>query len=303
MAECECECEECEEGGEWMATFADLSTLMLTFFVLLLSFSNMDVVAFREMLGSVREAFGVQKQINGSIEAIASSPVELSLDQNDGAGMAAPHSEEIEANEEMLDQITKYVANADMQDDVEIELTPRGVVVRIKEGALYQSGSAELDDKSKLLLDNIAEMQKRYSDAMQIEGHTDNIPIKSRKYPSNWELSTARAIAALQYLKNEQGVGADEMGVAGYADSKPLGGNDTPEGRNRNRRVEFVFSRGPGSEKRVAANKGADSGSTAAGADKGEGAESPLAGEDGSGAASPSNPSSSRAFAIPMSTR
>ncbi|MBL4686283.1 MAG: OmpA family protein [Nannocystaceae bacterium] len=288
MAECECECEECEEGGEWMATFADLSTLMLTFFVLLLSFSNMDVVAFREMLGSVREAFGVQKQINGSIEAIASSPVELTLDQNDGAGMAPPHNEEIDANDEMLEQITKYVANAEMQDDVEIELTARGVVVRVKEGALYQSGSADLDDKSKLLLDNIAEMQRRYSDAMQIEGHTDNIPIKSRKYPSNWELWTARAIAALQYLKNEQGVGADEMGVAGYADSKPLGGNDTAEGRNRNRRVEFVFSRGPASEKRVSAAKG----------DK-----AAAAGKNGGASAAPANPSSNRAFAVPMSTR
>ncbi|MEM6993259.1 MAG: flagellar motor protein MotB, partial [Myxococcota bacterium] len=186
------ECEECEGGGEWMATFADLSTLLLTFFVLLLSFSNMDVVAFREMLGSVREAFGVQKQIHGSVEAIASSPVELSMDQNDGAGHAAKRSEEQQtANDEMLDNITKYVANAEMQDDVEVEQTPRGVVVRVKDGALYESGNADLDDKAKKLLDNIAEMQKQYSDSMQIEGHTDNIPMKSKKYPSNWELASA----------------------------------------------------------------------------------------------------------------
>lgn len=226
-----------------MATFADLSTLLLTFFVLLLSFSNMDVVQFREMLGSVRDAFGVQKKIQGSVEAISSSPVEISVDQNDGAGDAPPHSEKVDLNGAMKEQIEEYVEQAEMQDDVEVELTPRGVVVRVKEGALYQSGSADLDAKSKELLDKIADMQKQFSDSMQIEGHTDNIPIKSRQYPSNWELSTARAIAALQYLKDDKGISADKLGVAGYADSKPVDTNDTEEGRNRNRRVEFVFQR------------------------------------------------------------
>lgn len=238
----DCECEE-EGGGEWMATFADLSTLLLTFFVLLLSFSNMDVVQFREMLGSVRDAFGVQKKIQGSVEAISSSPVEISVEQNDGAGDAPPHTKTVDLNGAMKEQIEQYVEEAEMQDDVEVELTPRGVVLRVKEGALYQSGSADLDAKSKELLDKIADMQKQFSDSMQIEGHTDNIPIKSRQYPSNWELSTARAITALQYLKDEKGISADKMGVAGYADSKPVDTNDTEDGRNRNRRVEFVFQR------------------------------------------------------------
>ena len=100
----DCECEE-EGGGEWMATFADLSTLLLTFFVLLLSFSNMDVVQFREMLGSVRDAFGVQKKIQGSVEAISSSPVEISVEQNDGAGDAPPHTKTVDLNGAMKEQI------------------------------------------------------------------------------------------------------------------------------------------------------------------------------------------------------
>ena len=262
----DCECEE-EGGGEWMATFADLSTLLLTFFVLLLSFSNMDVVQFREMLGSVRDAFGVQKRIQGPVEAISSSPVELSVQQNDGAGDAPPHDKPraLDLNGAMKEQIEEYVENAEMQDDVEVELTPRGVVVRIKEGALYQSGSADLDEQSKEILDKIAEMQARFSDSMQIEGHTDNVPIKSRKYPSNWELSTARAIAALQYLKDEKNISADKLGVAGYADSKPIDTNDTQEGRDRNRRVEFVFQRaGPAAAEDAAAVDGAADGSDAA---------------------------------------
>ena len=275
MAEDDDEDEGEEGGGEWMATFADLSTLLLTFFVLLLSFSNMDVVQFREMLGSVRDAFGVQKKIQGSVEAISSSPVELSIQQNDGAGDAPPHTQASDPNKVLQKQIAKYVANNNIENDVEVELTPKGVVVRVKEGALYQSGKADLDDKSKELLDKIAEMQQKFADSMQIEGHTDNIPIKSKKYPSNWELSTARAIAALQYLKDEKGIDASKMGVAGYADSKPIDTNDTDEGRNRNRRVEFVFQR--------------------AQAEAGEGAAQPGTADD-----EPVQ-SNDRAFALPMS--
>ncbi len=249
-----------EGGGEWMATFADLSMLLLTFFVLLLSFSTMDVVQFREMLGSVRDAFGVQKQIQGSIEAIASSPVELSMNQNDGAGMAPPHEQEKDPNQEMMEEMSKYVENEDMTDDVEVELTPRGVIVRVKEGALYSSGKAVLDEKSKEVLDKIADMHSKYADSVQIEGHTDNIPMKSKKYPSNWELSADRAITAMKYMRDEGGVEGSKIGVAGYADAKPIDSNDTPEGRNKNRRVEFVFSRAPKKE------EGAEGG----GADKGE---------------------------------
>ena len=237
----ECECEE-GGGGEWMATFADLSTLLLTFFVLLLSFSNMDVKQFREMLGSVQDAFGVQKQIAGSVEAISSSPVELSMNQNDGAGFASKPGEYDETDAEMMQQISQYVENQDLQDDVEVHQTPRGIVVRVKEGALYESGSSDLDEKSKKILDKISGIHGKFADSVQIEGHTDNIPMKSKKFPSNWELSTARAIAAMNYISAEGGVDVGKIGVAGYADSKPIETNDTPEGRAKNRRIEFVFT-------------------------------------------------------------
>lgn len=264
-----------------MATFADLSMLLLTFFVLLLSFSNMDVKQFREMLGSVQDAFGVQKQIAGSVEAISSSPVELSMDQNDGAGFSSkPGEADEDSNAEMMEQISQYVKNQDLQDDVEVQNTPRGVIVRVKEGALYQSGSADLDEKSKKILDKISGIHGKFAESVQIEGHTDNIPMHSKKYPSNWELSTARAIAAMKYMSDEGGVDAGKIGVAGYADSKPIDTNDTPEGRARNRRIEFVFTT---NGKKTTVTTNSDMG---------------VSGDDGGGA----EPKSSNVpFALPMS--
>lgn len=280
MEEEECVCED-NSGGEWMATFADLSMLLLTFFVLLLSFSNMDVVEFREMLGSVQDAFGVQKQIKGSVEAIASSPVELSMDQNDGAGFSSAPGDAQDPNAEMMEKISQYVENQDLQDDVEILSTPKGVVVRVKDGALYGSGSAELGEDAKKVLDKIAGIHGKFADSIQIEGHTDNSPMRSKKYPSNWELSTARAITAMHYMSEEAGVDAGKIGVAGYADSKPLESNDTLEGRNKNRRVEFVFSSN-GKKTTVTANDGGTSEKTE---------DAPAGGGGGDG----------RAFALPMS--
>lgn len=265
-----------------MATFADLSMLLLTFFVLLLSFSNMDVKQFREMLGSVQDAFGVQKQIAGSVEAIASSPVELSMNQNDGAGFASKPGEAEDPNAEMMEKISQYVENQDLEDDVEILSTPKGVVVRVKDGALYGSGSAELDENAKKVLDKISGIHGKFADSIQIEGHTDNSPMRSKKYPSNWELSTARAIAAMHYMSEEGGVDAGKIGVAGYADSKPLTSNDTLEGRNKNRRVEFVFS---------------SNGKKTTFSSNGDGTEpTSEAGAEGGG-----SDSAGRAFALPMS--
>ena len=281
MEEEECEC---EESAEWMATFADLSTLLLTFFVLLLSFSNMDVKQFREMLGSVQDAFGVQKQIAGSVEAISSSPVELSMDQNDGAGFASKPGENVDANAEMMEQISQYVENQDLQDDVEVKNTPRGVIVRVKEGALYGSGSADLDEKSKKILDKISGIHGKFADSVQIEGHTDNQPMRSKKYPSNWELSTARAIAAMNYMSNEGGVDKGKIGVAGYADSKPIDTNDTPEGRAKNRRIEFVFQT---NGKKTTVTTNSDMGVKA----------------DGEGEQTETKELENKAFALPMSAR
>ena len=222
-------------GGEaaWMATFADLSTLLLTFFVLLLSFANMDVVQFRMALGSVKEALGVQFEHPGDIAGMATSPVELSKQESTAA---VPLFDELQ----LLERVKAVAKEKDLDDVLEAELGDRGVLIRVKGKLLFESGEATLRTLGEETLQAIADIGAEIPYPILIEGHTDDRPIRTSKFPSNWELSTSRATTALRFLA-KTGINSERLGVAGYAHMRPLVDNDTPENRSRNRRVEFVF--------------------------------------------------------------
>ncbi len=231
----ECDCESGPDAA-WMATFADLMSLLLTFFVLLLSFANMDVVRFKVVLGSVRDAFGVQFEHPGEMEAVSTSIVELSKQES---------SPTIKVIEEvmMLERVKKFIKEANMEDMMSAELDERGVVIRIKGHILFRSGEAELrKEEGPKALGPVVKLARAMDHQLSIQGHTDNRPIRTSKFPSNWELSTARAVATMRYLMSED-LKPERMNVAGYADMRPLAPNTTAKGRAQNRRVEFVFLR------------------------------------------------------------
>ena len=219
-------------GRAWMATFADMMTLLLCFFILMLSFANMDVVKFRVAFGSVQEALGVQHDHDGSFEARASSP--LQLFEHEASG--------VREDQALLRELNEAIVAEGLQDDVGTEIDGRGVIVRMSGQVLYEQGEAELRPESEALLTRLAGLIQGTTHRVMIEGHTDDVPIQTFQYPSNWELSTARAISGMRFLV-EHGADAARVGVAGYADVRPLEPNDTPAQRAANRRVEFVFIR------------------------------------------------------------
>ena len=221
------------DGAAWMATFADMMTLLLCFFILLLSFATMDVQKFRDAMGSIQEALGVQFEHDGQFEAIASSPLQLDAEEGSGA---------IGEDRALLDELNAAIAEEGMDDQIGAEIDGRGVVVRIDGQVLYPLGNAELKPEANPILTRIAALVRGTEHRVMIEGHTDDIPIRTARYPSNWELSTARAIAAMQFMVDEN-VPAERVGVAGYADLRPLEPNDSETHRAANRRVEFVFIR------------------------------------------------------------
>ena len=230
------EAEEADEGAPaWMATFADMMSLLLTFFVLLLSFANMDVVQFRTMMGSVREAFGVQFEEPGDFQARAATPVSV-------AEGGSPNNPSVMENSAALMRLQRRLREEGLSGVVEAEESERGISLRIREAVLFPSGSAQLLPEGLPVLSRIGQISGEFTQALAIEGHTDNRPISTTRFPSNWELSAARATAVLQHLARSEAA-PESMSIAGYADTRPVASNDSAEGRARNRRVEFIFAR------------------------------------------------------------
>jgi chemotaxis protein MotB len=138
--------------------------------------------------------------------------------------------------------IKSNITDAGLDNNVTLTLENGTLIIRIQsEGILFDSGTADLKQDILPLLNIIAESLKFYRGLIMIEGHTDNVPINTFKYPSNWELSTARAISVLRYWVENKMILPTDVVAAGYADTKPIATNDTPEGRSKNRRVEILI--------------------------------------------------------------
>lgn len=230
-----------------MATFADLSTLLMTFFVLLLSMANLDVQKFREMLGAVQQAFGVQYDVRGEYQAVAVPTPPPNGQASQNAQTAAPSLRVSEARMAMesrrvSEQVQNFVNEQGLGSEVNINSGNKGVRLRVKGQLFFEAGGAEIRNEAKPLLNSIAQVTKKFDFYLTVEGHTDDQPISTARFPSNWELSAARASAVLRYLASE-GVPEKRMSAIGYASNFPIAANTGDAGRNKNRRVEFVFTK------------------------------------------------------------
>ena len=287
MDEEESKCE-CEAGlPPWMGTFADLMSLLMCFFVLLLSFSEMDAMKFKRLAGSMAQAFGVQNQLKvmdppkgTSIIAREFSPgipeptpineiwqvtkdmSQSSLDfecasqfdveqgeVNREAGIEARAKEELKAKLAQLVEQTKEDATELAEKlfdqinngEIEIEYKGRQIIIRIREKGSFISGSAQLADDYYDVIDEIRAVLAEKPGRIQVQGHTDNIPIRSSRFPSNWALSSARAVTVAHELMKGGDINERRFEVAGFSDTRPLVANDSSANRARNRRVEIVI--------------------------------------------------------------
>jgi chemotaxis protein MotB len=238
----------------WMATMADMFSLLLTFFILLLSFSNMDLVKFRAMAQSIQEALGVTSQTSVGVfnnnanpvdfETVAhNSPMDMDL-----MGMGQEEKEqikikEISEHEQMATEIAKVISEMGLEDTVTVKASSRGVLMQVQGQVFFSAGQADLKPDAGPFLDEIARVVKASPYNVAIEGHTDDSPIHTARFPSNWELSTTRAISALRYMVDHGHIDPHRLSSAGYADTRPLVPNDTAQHQRQNRRVEFVLSK------------------------------------------------------------
>ncbi len=235
------------KGGEgagapaWMATFADMMSLLLTFFVLLLSFAEMDIVKFKDAMGSINAALGFMSAGTGMFQHSSRptnflKPMAISESQ---AELRLPPRESMD--DKVLVELKNNINNMRLGDDIEVEKTDRGVVMRVKGKVFFMPGTAELKINSHPIFQTISGLMRKFPYKVVIEGHTDNVPVRGGKYSNNWELSTARAYTALKFLQEYEGIHVDRIHIAGFGDTHPITSNNSPEGRSTNRRVEFVF--------------------------------------------------------------
>jgi chemotaxis protein MotB len=217
---------------EWAITFADLMCLLLVFFIMLVTFSNMDLVKYRAMVGSLREGFQGQAQIDET------SPKDSDPGTVNNAA-AARASEEVERE---LAALAKASGPA---GPLQLLSTSSGVRLRVEGRMFFPVGSAAFTTQARPLLLQLAPLLRKYPYRVWVEGHTDDQPIQNQVYPSNWELSAARAGSVVRDLIASGGVPANRLVAVGYADTRPVAPNTDEAGRSRNRRVEFLLSKSP----------------------------------------------------------
>ena len=261
----------------WMATFADLMSLLMCFFVLLLSFAEMDVEKFKQIAGSMKVAFGVQNEFEledipkgTSVVATEFSPGQTSdtivetiqqvTDQTTDPSLRVGEGEleDAEAEELLQQKITALLAETsadaeklqDMLEEevqtgkVDVESDGRTITVRIREQGSFPSGSATLNTDFVPVMERIRDALTEIPGTISIEGHTDSTPLRGGRYESNWGLSSSRALSVTHELLREGLLKDDRMMVVGFADTRPFTFNDTVEGRASNRRVEIVIRQG-----------------------------------------------------------
>lgn len=222
-----------QDGGipAWMATFADMVTLLLCFFVLLLSFTNSDITNFKKMMGSVQEALGVQYDKSG---ATAVPYAETSFKER----------RSVRENREIVEmgaRIKKFIRAKDLSHMARVSSDKSGVMLRLSNSAMFDKGSAKLTPEAVKGLQVVIDSLEGNNFNLIIRGHTDGATTESKLYSSNWELSASRAAACLRYILKHSDIPAKRMKAVGYASAKPILPSTTESNKRTNRRVEFFY--------------------------------------------------------------
>ena len=247
----------------YMGTFADLMSLLMCFFVLLLSFAEMDALKYKMVVKSLDNAFGVQREVAAneipkgtSIIAQEFSPGEPrptplkevrqdTIDETRDAlkvqmDAEAVEKQEAEALAEEAEKFKEALEGEIAEGLIDVETQLQRIVIRIREKGSFPSGDARLNRDFVPILDKIHDVLLNTDGKIAVAGHTDNIPISTPRYRSNWELSTSRATSVVhEFLKTGE-IPADRFVLEGYAETQPLMPNDTSKHRAKNRRVEII---------------------------------------------------------------
>ena len=212
----------------WVMTYADMMSLLLTFFILIVSFSSLQQSKFKQAAQSLQEAFGILEHQDSMIEFRNPVYPELRDESVDSAVFY-----------EMQD-IEQVILESGLDQEIQVELQEEGVLFRIQAPFLFGSGLADLREEPRTILDELSVLFRKFPYLVRVEGHTDSLPINSVRFPSNWELSAARAVTVARYFQG-LGLPPERIAATGYGEYQPIADNGTAKGRDKNRRVEIFL--------------------------------------------------------------
>lgn len=242
--------EEHENLERWLISYADFITLLFATFVVLYALSQVDIKDFKALEDSIKQAFDAPSITHGSM-GILSQQSDSLLDAKEADSMITPLMMEYMSQryeDQSFDQIKESIeekTKVGELEGVEAIKTDKGLIIRFSDDYLFKSGSAELTNSAKVKLDKVGAIigKKFFLHYMRVEGHTDNQKISSGIFPSNWELSSARACSIIRYFINRFNFISSLFTAIGYADTRPLVSNSTPGNKLKNRRVEILILR------------------------------------------------------------
>ncbi|WP_426349144.1 OmpA family protein [Alloiococcus sp. CFN-8] len=225
-------------GDEWLSTYADTITLLLTFFILLYSFSSINEQKLAEIATSLQmvltgksgDTILEYNNENGDSPIVGIKDADTPIPEKMNSEML-----------EMYNKVNEFIDSNKLQNTVEVKEDDRGIILQLKESILYQSGKADLREDSEEVLDVIAELLKTFPNKVIVEGHTDNVPMHSAEFDTNWELSAIRSVNVVRYFVEVKKITAERLSAAGYGEYKPIAENSSEQGRTKNRRVNILI--------------------------------------------------------------
>lgn len=244
----------------WVVTFGDLMSLLLCFFVLLLSFSEMDRQKYKMVAGSMAQAFGLQRKVKGDGSPKGATMVSLSFEQDlvpqhkreeyiamKSIETSADEYSAVEAMKALGEELKKALEGKlkGLEDKVEIEVEGNQTIIRLQGGATFDSGRANIKPPLIPVLKEIGLRLKGTGGDIIIAGHTDNVPIYGGRFDSNLKLSIGRAAEVAEFMIDIVKISPDRISTMGFGEYRPAYSNDTEDGREKNRRVEVVLTAFP----------------------------------------------------------
>lgn len=207
------------DKDRYLITYADLITLLLGLFIILYAVSNIDLAKYQKFMSAFGSTFGGSENIK----------------------MTENGLKEIKGSVDLKSNVQDVISNYGYKDLLQVEENERGVTIHILQDLLFNSGESEIKGSSVIVLQRLAAILKNIPNDIRIEGHTDNVPINSMMYESNWHLSVSRALNTAYHLISKEHLPADKVSIVGYAEYKPVANNETEDGRKLNRRVDIVI--------------------------------------------------------------